>query len=460
MSLGTYRPHTFFISIENDAELNLLSSEADPNLEIDAPFDCAVPTHVHEYVHFLHNISTGSGLNCFRANLWLVRLLRDCSDVEGRVVRQEPHEAQLKNLLNAAAEWNEVLYGKARWVDLQPPENVRVWTFKTVHRKQWKINLSDLNHSVELVTIDVEAQTRDGIVNGSLDIGYDFISEGVAYEVERGLYCANGKQASEINKTVQAYPYLAFEALLEHLVGRPTTVIERIQLGVCSLMCTSPAEALFDLAESLRQHQGSKPLSEGLPSSIVDGVFDQFKENPLAILAMGLASELEDAFTGDMADAAIEVKTLFQSGLALRGVNPFLESGFLQLSLGRDQFLAHVGGLLVDCCIRQKKQNGEAELQWIGSGLVGTDDKSMERIGVLQAAIHYATRHLHNKKFLLTAELPSTSCPFSGACKMEKEDGKPNDCTTRPWNRFRRIPKGQPKCWYATAVDLFRAHSK
>ncbi len=93
MSLGTYRPHSLFIRIRSIADLEPGSDE---------PMDCAVPVHAHEYVHFLHNVSTICGVNLFRANLWLVLLMRACADDEGRVVRREPLNEDLKHWFGVA----------------------------------------------------------------------------------------------------------------------------------------------------------------------------------------------------------------------------------------------------------------------------------------------------------------------------------------------------------------------
>src|SRR5712691_10453572 len=97
MSLGTYRPHSFVVRIKRIADINPGPDE---------PFDCAVPTYVHEYIHVLHNLSTPSGVNLFRANLWLLRLLTECTDVDGRVIRREPPSGDLQRWLEAAVGWN------------------------------------------------------------------------------------------------------------------------------------------------------------------------------------------------------------------------------------------------------------------------------------------------------------------------------------------------------------------
>lgn len=444
MNLGTYRPHSLFIRIRSIADLQPGSDE---------PMACAVPVHAHEYVHFLHNVSTICGINLFRANLWLVLLMRACTDNQGRVVRREPLNEDLKHWFGVATAWNKGLYGGATWAGGTLPEKVAAWKFKELSREVWRLDLPSFDDLFQWWTVHVEAETCDGPVTGRLAIGYDLISEGVAYEVERQLYCERGIAEAAIDKSVPAYPYLVFQPLIEHLVGRPTTTLERIQLGVLSLMTTSPAQCLLYLCQYLRKTPVS-PDPRGLPQDLVEDVLGDFKQNRRNSERGLLVPDLEMVFSGGLLEVAGEIRALFKAAMDLRACDPFLECRFLGQQIDAASFYARIGQLL-DCCILQEKPHEGVQLEWVGPGIVATHQRSAELLGLLQAAFHYTTRHLHKQRFLLTSELPKAQCPFAGCCNIQEEDGWPIECDERPWDRFRGVPKDERKCLYAKAVRTF-----
>ncbi len=161
--------------------------------------------------------------------------------------------------------------------------------------------------------------------------------------------------------------------------------------------------------------------------------------------------------TGDLIQAAEDLQALAHAGFALRSLNPFLELNFVGAPLDVERFVALIGTQLPDCSVLQKKESGRVEYYWIGPGIAGLDTLSAERIGVLQAAAHYANLHLRNGRFELTKNLDAVACPFSGSCQRQIDDALPSECMQRPWERFIGLPGGASKCWYAAGVGLFRA---
>ncbi len=148
MILGTYYPNRFFIQATDWIDLHPETGPVLPG---------AVPTHVHEYVHYLHNISTASGLNYWRASLRVLRLLRDCTDREGRVIYGLPPDPHKAEVLAAVCRWMSIILGGVRWDDRPAPErNVR-WEFNELRRRALRVDFPDENGEIEEVEIDLEA---------------------------------------------------------------------------------------------------------------------------------------------------------------------------------------------------------------------------------------------------------------------------------------------------------------
>jgi hypothetical protein len=421
----------------------------------DEPLPGAVPIHAHEYIHYLHNISTSAGAHLFLANLWLLRSLPHCTDEFGHFRGEERLNDEQRHWVGVASTWIHALWGGVKWSEGTPTLNtITTWRFVSLQRRNVRLELIGTSHQVELAAIDAEVTDTNGTAaQFTIDIGYNFISEGVAFEVERELQRANGVMAADIDNGTPAYPYLTYRPLVDHLVGRPTTSRERIDLGVFALLTTSPASTLIRMCERLGHTVGSPEPTARLPMSVTEDVALPFKENAMNFVNQTIDKELSALGSeGHIAAGARDIAALFTAGFALRTINPVLEQTFVGIRLGVDEFKQIIGSLLPDYCVLQKKPGNRVEYQWIGPGIVGPDTAP---IGVFQAAMHFSELHLRRGKLISTDMLPETPCPYSGGCQTEIEGGYPEDCRTRPWRRFMSAKVGEPTCWYAQGVKSF-----
>jgi hypothetical protein len=200
--------------------------------------------------------------------------------------------------VTAAKQWMAALWGSATL----PREHRRVSgaiKWKINHPRQTHVAIPevDAHPGLDVVSVDVSAADLTGeVFNGTVQIGHDLISEGVAYEVEREIRFANRTNSVlDADTGTPLYPYIAYQQIVDHFMGRPTTAQERIDVGVCALM-TAPLRLVDDLLEP------------------------ELKKVALA---------------GVIRKGADQIHVLFRAGFALRGVNPILERNFL----GRPHFL-------------------------------------------------------------------------------------------------------------------------
>jgi hypothetical protein len=443
---GLYMAHCMYVVTHS--LFNLDSTD-------DEPLPGAVPIHAHEYIHYLHNISTCAGAQLFLANLWILRSLPHGTDEFGHFLGDKHLNKEQRHWVAVASTWIHALWGGMKWSDDTPTlSTITTWRFDSVQRRNVRLDLSEQSYQVELAAIAAEVTDNNGTAARlTIDIGYNFISEGVAFEVERELLRANGVIEADIDKGTPVYPYLTYRPLLDHLVGRPTTSRERIDLGVFALMTTSPASTLIGMCEHLG-HVARIPERNGrLPASVTADVALPFKENAMNFVSQTIDKELSALGSkGHIAEGAREIAALFTAGFALRTINSVLEQTFVGIRLGAHEFKQIIGSLLPDYCVLQKKTGNRVEYQWIGPGIVGPDTAP---IGVFQAAMHFSELHLRRGELISTDRLPEIRCPYSGGCQSEIDDGYPEDCRTKPWRRFMSAKAGQPTCWYAQGVKSF-----
>ncbi|HEU5135881.1 MAG TPA: hypothetical protein VFU13_12100 [Steroidobacteraceae bacterium] len=443
---GLYSPHCFFIRADSLADL-------DP--DGDEPTPGAVAIHAHEYVHFLHNVSTCAGAHLFLANIWLLRAIPHCTDANGHVDPEKLAHEQAEHSVSLASRWIKALRGGA---DSALAEfkggNATTWSFGSIQDLSESFDLVLSSHTIEGAQVHVESRDRRGKhAAGVVSIGYDLITEGVAYEVDREIRRVNGTPRFDLDDSTDAYPYLFFGALADHLVGRETTANERIDLGVCALLASSPGKAFVQLCEQLARAKPPVSTSSRLPEVIRNEATADFKAKAMEMVSKTLKPALTELAPGsELHEAATDILALFHAGFALRTINPVLELTLVGSPLDGHRFRQRVGGLL-DCCVLQEKPEGRLYIQWIGPGIVGRDEKDAARFGRLQSAIHFAQRHLlPSGKLCSTADLRAMPCPYSGACVAEASDGNPEACREAPWTRFLGARPGQPICWYASGV--------
>lgn len=447
---GQYAAHCLYIVTHSLFNLDT---------ESDAPLPGAVPIHAHEYVHYLHNVSTCAGAHLFLANLWLLRSLPSGTDESGHFRGDEHLADEQRRLVTVVDGWIRALWGGAEWPASEPKLGVIIdWHFGSLRRSSFHVDIMEPILVVEGVAIDVKATDDDGTkANFTINIGYDFISEGVAFEVEREIHIANGATEADVNKRTPSYPYLVYGMLLNHLVGRPTTPRERIDLGVFALLSTSPASTLIEMCTRLGCAVTQCEPNARLNESIADDMVLPFRENAMRFVRQTIDMELSALGTGGpVATGARDVAALFTAGFALRTINPVLEQTFVGIRISVDDFKKIIGSRFLDYCVLQKKTGDGVEYQWIGPGIVGPDTVP---IGVFQAAMHFSQLHLRSGKLVSTQNLPATRCPYSGGCQAEIDAGMPEECKSRPWTRFMSVQSGQPICWYAQGVKSLRCLS-
>lgn len=420
-TLGTYSKNSFFIRFNSDADL-----QPDPS-------PCAFPTHAHEFVHYFHNISTTSGIMMIFLNHGLIGMATNflIKDREGIAISSNDCSANgdisyfVKNI--------GLINGK-----FKPDDSVGVggngWNVSD--KKVYKIKNNERYFSVK---ISHPSNEKDKNVNGILYIGLDFITEGVAYEIERILSLKRNKIfPSELDKRTPAYPYLTYEPVVNYLVGRSTTPEERIIIGNAALMHLSPSQGLVEACDNLSAG-GILLLKEYL-----DKLVDAFSLQVNKIIEEDF-SHIQSFWdrTDKLGKPFERYLSIISRASKMRVKYPLFEYCFLSDDLTAENFLRGTT-IFAESFVIQEKSSKTATLINHTSHPDTNTDADMSWFYVMCSAIHFIQQHItlsfneenglvEGGKIEKTECLKNVMCPFSGACEVEKSRNYPQECKISPW---------------------------
>lgn len=434
--VGAYRQNAFYMR---------MTSFYDLEPSIGEPPSVAVAFHAHEYVHFLHNASTTAGLAYLLSNLVLMRVLAGGADEEGyfgglnKLSEPDQGSFQYVSALMQAQLGTSV-------PNPRPP----------LDKREWRCGPPSVTYREKIPTVTAQFwQGQDGAVtetpDASVSVGLSFITEGVAYEVEREMRRLSGIPERDLDNKVNFFPYLAFRVLVRSWSGRDLNPREFILVGVAALASSFAGEGLRVICEALKNSE--RPLGE-----VLDVERAKFDPEAAFVIA-ALRDQRTDLVPGDVTwDAMGEYMALAEVGVTMRKAHWVPELVFLERYPTPEEFKGRVGALL-DCLVVQEKPDKKLALHWIGPGKVAASEAAMQHLGSLQSALHFSQLHLTpDGGAYSTADLSRTAitCPFSGGCQSEADDGEPRECKTAPWKRFIPSQPNQPLCWYAAGVKTIK----
>jgi len=453
-TLGTYRVHSLFTKI---------SSEGDLDPEFGEPTPGAVALHAHEYTHYLHNMSTPAGLEALQSCLWLIHPFVTYTDNRGFF--NPPGDLLADDEVSLALTVTKATRGfeegipyeeNHRWPNVSEWkfENLQACNFPLVHSVEGNIG------NVPARKIDVRAIAAGKEINFTLLPGLDFISEGIAYEVEREQRRLSGIPEELLDTQTPSYPYLAFRPLLEFLIGRSTTSEERIIIGSLALLHTPPSCSLIEICEALREDFLLGNGSTEKFDQCKDYILNDFRNRSLRTDSI-FTYPLKHIVAGspDLSKGIDVYLTIIKKGLTLRSKHPAVELIFLGKALSPDEFRNATLHIL-ERLVCQEKVGAASRLEWIGvaGSIADLSEEAFQKFTVLQTSIHYMQQHLTRSGLAATSLIKDTPCPFLGACEVAKEYGNPVDCGTRPW--LVSVADGSSKvCWYEAGRLALRRES-
>ncbi|MNJ46653.1 hypothetical protein D3C77_417880 [compost metagenome] len=284
--------------------------------------------------------------------------------------------------------------------------------------------------------------------------GLDFISEGIAYEVERDILKNSGKSEVAVDLGTPSFPYLAYGPLLESIAGKEIPSDQRLLLGAMALLTRVPSAALNNLCELYRYGEGTAAwqLFEHMVKNIIQG-FKGYADYVATSIIPMFYNILDKS---DILVAGMQVyERLITKGLDTRNRNPFLEDAFLKNKMDVVGF-NKVAAKYLERMVFQEKPFGSAEISWIGEpgSVVSMPQHMHDAFAALQSCIHYVQQHFASEELKVSRRpLGQVKCPYSGACAVEVDRGRPQACRSAPWKS--PADEHPTKCVYQVGVEAF-----
>ncbi|RZU36726.1 hypothetical protein EV700_3192 [Fluviicoccus keumensis] len=322
----------------------------------------AVAMHAHEYVHFLHNASTTAGQAYLLSNLMLLRVMAGGCDDQGYFLGMDSMPEEGRNSLRYVAAVMCEQLGATFARELQDCKDV----------SNWECSPPDISEYDGIPSVVATFSARNGRNESrsqSVNIGLGFITEGIAYEVDREIRHLNGMAESELDSETRIFPYLAYRVLIRSWSGRDLDAHDRIAIGVAALASQFSGRLLVTICGELKNTARSLDSVLAMANK---SCLDESKQ----VLAL-LRKQRDDLSKGDVIWTAMgEYMRLAEAGVQLRQNSSAPEFAFLSRTMSSEEFRNCIGGML-DCLVIQSKPGKLLEMYWIGPGQIAKDDRSM-----------------------------------------------------------------------------------
>lgn len=452
---GLYLPNNFLITLGHTSPY-VRAAGSSPSLAEDHRH-----TFLHEYWHYLHNVTTVSGFKTFLMTQMLL------SDFSSTLVKNKDGTSAGHSVLTKGA--SSRIYGAlllhehieghgSPELDLESELDL---SFRVV-------NLDTTTEEVELPSphgrdkvpslrafIDVEiSREGEAPVIMKMELGSLAIEESIAYMVEEQVRMAIGLAEED---PPPVFPYFVLTEVVNHLA--PSLDISPLSIagmGTLSLLMTHPGSALVSIIrkyvssrrKGMDDNEALHHTADSCHRSLTESIQDILQYDLPSVLAMHEGRGL-------VAPAAEHLGGMFRDGLNARAKDPFFDLRrvfpVVQLDLLDSMMLA-----IPSCDVLQERDGDFDEFR--RDGLFSlyelksetSDVSASEAIRSFQAQQSYLVAHLDQETFEV---LPSTeanaACPFYTACKLDQREQDPGTCRHEPWQAY---SGDTSQCWYSAAV--------
>ena len=413
-----------------------------PNGEFKGPRE--VSYFFHEWIHYVHNVSTIHGMSAFSSLIGLWNAFRFTTDKLGLGCGE--FNGNSPDVLKTQA-YTNILATTRRPTD-SSTGNTLVERLRIVACSPTG-NVDGVPDRLE-VTIEESNEAGDSFRYPRL-FGPTEILESVAYLLEsRLLVHAFGQEQS----IAPAFPYHALTLLAGNLA--PSLSEEEVLLcGLTSLQSTFPVDAIFQLLKLCSRLKGS--------GQEVDGVLERVAIQNLQAYATQVRAGLDEISAMFPSDKGVgrAVKSTVSYMHANRDVR--LTKPCFELELIEDIRIAGPGGFhqLMDellekygiCSCRQEQDGLATDIGrdiLFNFAIASKDETLNESRLILLASFDHLIGHFRRNGTFLRTEAVKRRCPFYTSCIESTRRDHPDDCENRPWRAV--ITRPDDLCTYAAGV--------
>lgn len=395
----------------------------------------------HEWVHFLHNISTISGFSLFSAQIILWSNFRwtmnnkEVSDGSGDID---------KNDIEGNEKILSYIISNRKWHRCGLPDYVKEdnLSFEEPHiHKMEAISGYILSTSLIKCTINYS----DNKYN--VEIGVLEILESVAFMLE----C---KCVKEMSGTPQNSPFHPYH-IIKKLAGKIASSLNDEIIICCmlaSLQSNDPPQVLLNLLQESESLDDDYRY-ENLVSRVKEQLAEQDKNINEAF------TQIHSLFTIDEPMGNFVKLTLdrIRRNLNFRASNPFFELNIIKVVSEQvekmNDFIKQFGG----CTIIQKRNDDDekplCDIMY-DFDLPEYNESILFGSKMLRACFHFILLHYRPSGEIIKTEnldvSPKNKCPFYTVCCSSIRTSNRNVCAESPWKSM--LINGNKDCYYASAI--------
>lgn len=401
----------------------------------------------HEWIHYLHNVSTVQGLSAFANVVHLWSVFRRTIGPDGL----SKGSASLSDELALNAE-QKIRFMTAirtpRMNGLSPSTQMGAIEFRSVTKRSQQIAGTEFETSI--ICCEIQVRGADGRTAAHvIEAGTHEILESVAFMLEERLT----RKLGSIAKLPSVDPYLLVRGIATHVVPGISD-IDIILSALAALQNTDPPSVLLEILLGVRAsaETGGNP-SLFLCERLIDVLTgcEEWVESTL--------QEVERQFPVDepMARAVKSTVRTIRQNFAHRRVSPFLEIEIVNRIGGNPATLDEVIKTYGECAVIQQRpgflDDVERDLMYDFIVDPNYDDELSFGRRMMHAAFRFIALHCAQAKILPTAELrlgERNKCPFFTSCSYPLRKANPEICAIQPWLASERC--SEELCWYGRAV--------
>ena len=406
----------------------------------------AIGTHAHEYVHYLHNIGTCAGLRHLCLNTNVLVTVHKMADQDGRILGSS----------NLNDEWKEYL---AQSIGQMRDHRGRNLGAKIINSCRGALNLTLVDVSQDQSTtpthkfrIEIPDPTSSEPSAIEVDIGYNLITEGVAFEVERLIYSHHASVLGDVSSQTPRYPYRFYGELVDFLVGRQTTAQERVSVGNIALGTYPVTHGLATACAALKSQHNVDEKFADYHKRALENARELLKAIEVVLDASPVDSQTRTGF-----NIYLE---LIKRALHIKSTLPIPELLFTESKLDIQSYQTIIGQL-VDVLIIQKRPNSvdgtyqNDDMYIIGPGEIVTGDATIGCLAMVQSAFQFLNQHIVGNDLTSTDNIGERECRYAGACPLSDRNQSDSKCMKHPWERMGTFGTGQA-CWYVAGMLMMR----
>lgn len=450
-AIATYLPESMLIRIGPD--LRILDENGKliplPSARVFAYF-------FHEYVHFLHNISTASGIAAFINTLELWRCFRLTIDESGNSLGSSPldpaqkvHLKELTALLDSVRRENVPSLQQLTSVEIVEVQGIDL--LPEVTTTQQGILLSVIECQVEAI------DNGNQVERLTAKIGILELLECAAWLLEKKMVAALNPE--EDVAPPPFFPYRIAQAVVEYSLPG----VDDEGVLSCILAALQNSDAPSGFAQLLSAAQQSNLVPNDASSFFRERGNYAIAQNREILDAQLSALEEEFANEGVMAKAVCHTISVARQSFAKRERDPFFElemiSALQNGTLRSDQMFTEI----LPCAVLQKNRGDEDKVQrdfflsfHPGNDVTHGDIESLLR--TMHCIFHYIRAHRSPTGFKSTQRAQKCECPFYSSCDLKLRVTEPWVCRQSPWKAENWMQIGQENglCRYGAAVSITR----